>query len=77
MTYCPTRWYGAATPIIRGQVLNDAKVGCSKHMQAMIHTCLASFHNRSTDNAKFVIGASQCQSDVVERCLVYMIMTLC
>ena len=42
MTYRPTQWWGAATPMIRGQVLNDAKVGCNKHMQAMIHTCLAS-----------------------------------
>ena len=33
MTYCTIRWLGAATPIIRGQVLNDAvKVGFSKHM---------------------------------------------
>ena len=45
VTYCPTRWYGAATPIIRGQVLTDAKVGCNKHMQAMIHACIASFHS--------------------------------
>ena len=43
MTYRPTQWCGAATPMILGQVLNDAKVGCNKHMQAMIHTCLASF----------------------------------
>ena len=27
-----------------GQLLNDAKIGYNKHMQAMIHTCLASFH---------------------------------
>ena len=44
VTYCPSRWYGAGMPIIRGQLLNDAKVGCNKHMQAMIHMCLASFH---------------------------------
>ena len=30
--------------IIRGQLLNDAKVGCNKNMQAMIYTCLTSFH---------------------------------
>ena len=38
--YCPTRWYGAATSIIRGQRLNDAEVGCNKRMRAMTHTCL-------------------------------------
>ena len=45
MTYCATRWYGTATPIICDQLLKDAKVGCNKHMQATIHTCLASFHD--------------------------------
>ena len=44
MKYYPTRWYGAATPIIRGLLLNDAKVGCNKDMLATIHTGIASFH---------------------------------
>ena len=33
MTYSSTRCYGAATPIIRGQVLYDVIVGRSKHGQ--------------------------------------------
>ena len=43
MTHCPTRRYGAATPIIRGQSLNDDNVGRNKHMQAINHTCFVFF----------------------------------
>ena len=48
VTYCPTRWYGAATLIIRDPVLNDAKDGCNTLKQAKINTCHAPFHNYIT-----------------------------